>query len=476
MHEIRSTLRRALAVLSAGVCIVSLGSAPAGAVTTVIPVTTTDDEVNADGDCSLREAIIAANTNAASDACPAGSASNTDVVELVAGETYLLTLPEPGDLADIDPDGGDLNVLDDTPGLDVFLRSSTTGVAAVIDQTVASQRVIRSSGSLRLLDLEIRSGSSLDCGGGVLVDAARVLDVQHAIFRGNRSLNGGAVCMLSTGSTATISDSLFVENAASSANGGALFNKGATTVTGSAFVRNEAVSGSGAHNQPGGTLQITGSCFTDNVGVAFSNSSATQQSGTGNWWAASSGPSGEGTGGGDAVGAHVDFSGFATSVPDACRPLPLQRNGGFDLSELGADPGQPDDWKLARVDVAVEGRRCGVDGGCVLRLDGAGKPKTVKQVVRIAGSAGDRLTLRARSRAKDVPATAAPYRVRAIVVHADGSRQIKSLPFSAGTHDFEVKAKTFVVSEDFRKVQIEIAYGRASGTARFDDVSLTIEP
>ena len=37
-----------------------------------ITVNTTEDELNADGDCSLREAIEAANTDSTVDACPAG--------------------------------------------------------------------------------------------------------------------------------------------------------------------------------------------------------------------------------------------------------------------------------------------------------------------------------------------------------------------------------------------------------------------
>jgi len=38
-----------------------------------IVVNTPEDELNTDGDCSLREAITAANTDAPSDACPAGN-------------------------------------------------------------------------------------------------------------------------------------------------------------------------------------------------------------------------------------------------------------------------------------------------------------------------------------------------------------------------------------------------------------------
>ena len=61
-------------ILAAAVCATVLAPAPAMAVASVIPVTTTADEVNTDGECSLRGAIVAANTNAAFDACPPAAA------------------------------------------------------------------------------------------------------------------------------------------------------------------------------------------------------------------------------------------------------------------------------------------------------------------------------------------------------------------------------------------------------------------
>jgi CSLREA domain-containing protein len=64
----------------------SLIPLPAAAVT--ITVTTFEDELNRDGDCSLREAILAANMDSAIDACPAGSGADT--IELPSG-TYVLT-------------------------------------------------------------------------------------------------------------------------------------------------------------------------------------------------------------------------------------------------------------------------------------------------------------------------------------------------------------------------------------------------
>jgi CSLREA domain-containing protein len=43
-----------------------------------IVVNTLEDELNSDGDCSIREAVTAANTNSPTDACPAGSAVSED--------------------------------------------------------------------------------------------------------------------------------------------------------------------------------------------------------------------------------------------------------------------------------------------------------------------------------------------------------------------------------------------------------------
>jgi CSLREA domain-containing protein len=55
---------------------------------TTITVTTTNDELNTDGDCSLREAIEAANTDSTVSGCPAGN--GTDTIVLPSG-TYKLT-------------------------------------------------------------------------------------------------------------------------------------------------------------------------------------------------------------------------------------------------------------------------------------------------------------------------------------------------------------------------------------------------
>jgi CSLREA domain-containing protein len=88
--------------VSLGISVVAVRTVTAAAIT----VNTTDDELNADGDCSLREAIVAANTDTAVDACPAGSGADT--INLPAG-TYTLSLVGNDD----DASAGDLDITQD---------------------------------------------------------------------------------------------------------------------------------------------------------------------------------------------------------------------------------------------------------------------------------------------------------------------------------------------------------------------------
>jgi CSLREA domain-containing protein len=82
MRPNRTTLR--LIIVTAFCLAIAAASARAG---TTITVNTANDELNSDGDCSLREAIRAANLDTAVDGCPAGSGA--DIIQLPSG-TYTL--------------------------------------------------------------------------------------------------------------------------------------------------------------------------------------------------------------------------------------------------------------------------------------------------------------------------------------------------------------------------------------------------
>ena len=89
---------RAARRLVLGVLALVLGGGVAEA--TTITVTGTADENSSSLPnvvCTLREAVIAANTNAAFGGCPAGDAAGTDVIILQSGSTYTRTIGGAGD-------------------------------------------------------------------------------------------------------------------------------------------------------------------------------------------------------------------------------------------------------------------------------------------------------------------------------------------------------------------------------------------
>ena len=83
------------ATIATFVLLLGAGVSPADAATIVVD--TTADEQNTDGDCSLREAVVAAVANIVRDACPSGQPD--PVVDRVTfGVTGTITLRPAVDL------------------------------------------------------------------------------------------------------------------------------------------------------------------------------------------------------------------------------------------------------------------------------------------------------------------------------------------------------------------------------------------
>ena len=72
--------------------ILGLSAASGARAATNIVVNTTADVVDSSGDCSLREAIQAANTDSAVDGCDAGSGDDTISFNLTGSGPYTITL------------------------------------------------------------------------------------------------------------------------------------------------------------------------------------------------------------------------------------------------------------------------------------------------------------------------------------------------------------------------------------------------
>ncbi len=244
-----------LAVLFLASTVLSNRPARAEAQATSIVVNTTIDELNADGDCSLREAIQAANSNSAVDACPAGSESDT--IFLPAG-LYSLTLGPSGEDENL---GGDLDISQD---LTIIGDSKST---TILDGN-ASDRVFHVMGSyVQISDITIRNGAiptgSETGGGAVLTDGDSTLNIKSAVITGNQAPDtyGGAID--NSGNT-QLRDVLFTNN--SGHWGGAVFNIGVITINNTTFANNTSTqTGGGLDNNS--TATIVNTTFSGNSSV-----------------------------------------------------------------------------------------------------------------------------------------------------------------------------------------------------------------
>jgi CSLREA domain-containing protein len=190
-----------------------------------------------EGNCTLREAIEAANTNQAVDECPAGSATEKDVIVFVLSSTDTVRLVFASELEVTDAAGLVVN------GGRAKIRihgNSTAGVFSVKD-----------GAKLALKRLRVVWGSGFGAGGGVF-NLGGTVTVTDTTF--SESVAGSGSGIYNAG-TATVTNSTFSGNFADW--GGGIYNKGALTVTNSTFSENEADDdepfGGGAIYNEGGT-------------------------------------------------------------------------------------------------------------------------------------------------------------------------------------------------------------------------------
>jgi CSLREA domain-containing protein len=207
-------------------------------------VTTFDDELNSDGDCSLREAIAAANTDAAVDACPAGRGA--DAIRLKAG-SYVLSSAAQLEIT------GDLTI-------------RGVGAEGTVIDAAQLGRVLHIAGwSVELEGLTIQNGLA-PFDAGILNDGT--LFLTHSIVRGNaaETSNGGITNL----GAMVIADSLVVDNTAPGEHNGGIFNGAGARLT----LVDSTVSGNSANRSNGGianlgTMEILGSSIVGNAAREF---------------------------------------------------------------------------------------------------------------------------------------------------------------------------------------------------------------
>lgn len=293
-----------------------------------ITVNTFTDESGTGAGCSLREAITAANTDAAFGGCPAGSGADT--INLGAG-TYQLSLANAGGVNEDNNDTGDLDILESLTingaGSGATIIQAGTNTSNGIDKVIAANPFCTSGVNVTIDGLTVRfgrntqpwgaadfsyTGGGIDwCaggsgetftlsnsvvsdntnvngyGGGLNVDSLpgiNTINITNVTFSNNQTLsatntsNGAAINLFGDQPTISITNSTFTSNHTTNVNsaGGAIYFRpttvGSLSISGSTFSSNTAAGSGGAIATntygAGTTISIQNSQFTGNTATA----------------------------------------------------------------------------------------------------------------------------------------------------------------------------------------------------------------
>jgi CSLREA domain-containing protein len=239
----------------------------------VIAVNTTEDELNSDGDCSLREAVQAANTDTAVDACPAGSGDDT--IALPAN-TYTLSIPSTDEDANVN---GDLDIASDivlqgTGATTTIIQAGTSG-----DNGIARVLHVLDGGELTVAHVTVQYGlaagrSPHNRGGGIYNDGGTVTVTDSNLHSnradGSHCAYGGGI--YNNGGTVIVTNSTLIRNRVeyfTGGRGGGIFNRNGVVILDNSTLEQNGVQagldgyGGGVHNS-GGTVTVVNCALDDN--------------------------------------------------------------------------------------------------------------------------------------------------------------------------------------------------------------------
>jgi CSLREA domain-containing protein len=251
-----------------------------------------------DGACTLREAIISANSGTGSGSQPGECAPGEfepvlDRIEFSAGTTGTLmlgsALPALLDPVEIIGPGADRLTLDgsaltgNASILRVLAKSLVEGLTLANNISTSEGGAIDADQSLTILDIVFEDNRATTGGA---IHTTDDLTVERSEFRRNvaTDFHGGAIRLADSGRTLIVRDSLFENNetALNARSGGAIHVGGSdhvTEISGSTFVGNAAL----GEDRDGGALRVEGQSLTI-VNSTFSDNTAADQGGA--IWAA----------------------------------------------------------------------------------------------------------------------------------------------------------------------------------------------
>jgi len=282
--------------IAAALAPLALAGAPPPAYAATIDVNTFADELNSDGDCSLREAIRASNTNAAVDACPPGG-STFDTINLQAG-TYTLSVAGQGEDSAAT---GDLDITTPTPSVGNLVTINGNGATVdggAIDRVFDMYDASPKASTLNINNLTIRNGNPGATGGGgairvgnsdtlsltnvVVADSSTGLggggitnngsvSLTDVTIRGNQAAGvGGGFQNAAAGANLTANNVTISGNVTTGSGGAGFYNESSATAT----MTNVTISGNtatvatsaggGIQNRTGATVTLTNATITGN--------------------------------------------------------------------------------------------------------------------------------------------------------------------------------------------------------------------
>lgn len=170
----------------------------------------------------------------------------------------------------------------------------------------------------------VLSYNNASWGAGIYTLNTSTLDISHLMLLDNEAVEYGGAIYNNNNSQLTVSDSIIAYNSAGSYASG-IYNRGNGSnaiVYNSNIVDNSSPFASAFLNADDTELaQITYSCIYNNTNVGVHNDNTIAIDAVNNWWGASSGPSGAGSGSGEVISSNVTYVPYQTVRFNVCEAI-----------------------------------------------------------------------------------------------------------------------------------------------------------
>ncbi len=215
---------------------------------TVTKIQDTNDGV-CDTDCSLREAIAAANSSSMAD-----KAITFDAAFFASARTIVLS-------------GGELTVNNNG---NLLIDGGTTGLLTISGNGASRVFYIGAAATAAIRNVTVTGGKTNTNGGGIYNDG--VLAIENASVSGNQAINYGGGIYSADNAVLSVVNSFFGNNSSVVGGGIFAFNNSRTELVYATFTANNTSTsyGSGVSNN-GGVLNINSSTIYNNNGSGIYN-------------------------------------------------------------------------------------------------------------------------------------------------------------------------------------------------------------